>query len=235
MMLEIIAETVDDARTAEAGGATQLDLKSDFLQDGLSPTAGMVERICASVDIDVVAMIRPHTRSFSCSPDDVAVMCTDIRLSRERGAAGFLLGAITPAGKIDLDAIGRFQDAAGGLPLNFHLVWQAADDLEQALEDLIRAGVYSVRITGGIGLGDRAIDNMESIRKFQEQAAGRIELFLAGGVSADNVEELVRSTGVLNAHAGSPVREPAHRSGIVSEAKVRALRTALDRAVASLG
>jgi len=233
-MLEIIAETVEDARAAKAGGATQLDLKSDFMQDGLSPTTGMIERICERVDIDVIAMIRPHTRSFSCSEDDIAVMCTDIRLGRERGASGFLLGAITPDGRIDMDAVQRFQDAARDLPLNFHLVWQATSDAQQALEDLITAGVYSVRITGGFALGNKAIDHVDQIRAFQEQAAGRIELFLAGGVSAENIKTLVKETGVLNAHSGSPVREPADRSGIVSETKVRALRTALDQAVAAM-
>lgn len=233
-MLEIIAETVEDALAAEAGGATQLDLKSDFHQDGLSPTAGMVEQICKRVDIGVIIMIRPHVRSLMCSADDIDVMCTDIRLSCERGAAGFLLGAITAEGRIDLDAVGCFQEAAGELPLSFHLAWQTTGDLEQALEDLIRAGVYTVRITGGRGIGGRAIDNVDSIRKFQQQADGRIELFLAGGVGADNIEELVSRTHVVHAHSGAPVREPPHRSGIVTEAKVRALRTALDRAVAAL-
>jgi copper homeostasis protein len=233
-MLEIIAETVDDALAAQAGGATQIDLKSDFLQDGLSPTTGMVEQVCSHVEIDVLAMIRPHARSFYCTPEDIAVMCTDIRLAREHGAAGFLLGAITPERKIDMEALQRFQDAASNLPLNVHLVWQATDDLGKALEDLIEARVYSVRITGGKGLGDKAIDNTNTIRAFHEQAAGRIELFLAGGVSADNVEELVRKTGVVHAHSGSPVRQPADRSGIVVEEKVRALRDALDRAVASI-
>ena len=33
-MLEIIVETVTDALAAESGGATQLDLKADFLEDG---------------------------------------------------------------------------------------------------------------------------------------------------------------------------------------------------------
>jgi copper homeostasis protein len=234
LMLEIIAETVGDALAAEAGGATQLDLKSDFMQDGLSPTTGMIEQICKRVQIATIAMIRPHTRSFVCSPEDVAVMCTDIRLGREHGAAGFLLGAITEEGSIDMEAVEQFQETARDLPLNFHLVWQATSDLEQALEDLIRAGVCSVRITGGKGIGGRAIDHPESIRRFQEQSAGRIELFLAGGVAADNIEELVQRTGVRHAHSGSPIREPANRSGVVSEAKVRALRTALDRAVAAL-
>jgi len=234
-MLEIIAETVDDALAAQAGGATQIDLKSDFLQDGLSPTTGMVEQVCSHVEIDVLAMIRPHARSFHCTPEDIAVMCTDIRLAREHGAAGFLLGAITPERKIDMEALQRFQDAAGDLPLHVHLVWQATDDLVQAMEDLIEARVYSMRITGGVGLSDKAIDNTDAIRAFHDQAAGRIELFLAGGVSADNVEELVRKTGVVHAHSGSPVREPANRSGIVAEKKVRALREALDRAVAAFG
>jgi copper homeostasis protein len=233
-MLEIIAETVADASAAEAGGATQLDLKSDFVENGLTPTAGMVERICSRVDIDVIVMVRTRANGMVLTPDDIAIMCSDIRLSRERGAVGFLLGAITEDRRIDVEAIKAFQEAAGDLPLHFHLAWELTENLEETLERLIDLGIKSVRTTGGLGVGGKAEQGVDQIKAFREQAAGRLDLLLAGGVSAENVGRLVTETGVIHAHAGSSVRIPPNPRGIVDEDKVRALREALDRALGVL-
>ncbi len=233
-MLEIIAETVSDALAAQAGGATQLDLKSDFIENGLTPTAGMVERICSRVDIAVIVMVRTHANGMVLSPDDLAVMCADIRLAAERGADGFLLGALTEGEEIDTEAVQTLQQAAWDIPLHFHLAWELTRDPEEALETLIKLGVGSVRTTGGQGLGGKAVDGIPQIQAFREQAAGRIDLLLAGGVSSENIEQLVRETGVAYAHAGSSVRNPPNTKGCVVEAKVRNLRNALERAVSSL-
>ena len=230
-MLEIIVETVSDAIAAEGGGATQLDLKSDFVEDGLTPTAGMVERICSRVDVDVIVMVRTRANGMVLTPDDIAIMCSDIKLSRERGATGFLLGAITEDRRIDIDAIKAFQEAAEDRPLHFHLAWEMTEDLNETLEELIGLGIKSVRTTGGLGLGARAIEGVDKIKAFREQAAGRIDLLLAGGVSAENVGQLVAETGVMHAHAGSSVRIPPSTRGYVDVEKVRALREALDHAV----
>lgn len=232
--LEIIVETVADAVAAEAGGATQLDLKSDFAEGGLTATTGMAEAICSRVQIDVILMIRPHARSMSYSAEDINVMCTDIRLARERGVQGFLLGANTTndlSGELDLEAIHAFQEAAGDIPLNAHMFWLATRERHKTLEQLIELGFRSVRTSGGVGMGKKAPDWLPEIRAQQEWAAGRIDLFLAGGVSAANIGHLVAGTGVFNAHAGSSVRIPEGPTGVVVEEKVRALRKALDNAV----
>jgi len=238
-MLEIIVETVEDALAAEAGGATQLLLESDFVEDGLSPTAGMVKRVCSHVSIDTIVSVRPYAHPRT-SPDlyvvtenDLAVMCDDIRLAVARGANGFLLGALTTDRKIDKQAIEILQEAAGTLPLHFHLAWEITADPSAALEDLISLGVQSVRNTGGQAPGGRAIDAMNKVRFFYEATAGRIEHFLTGGVTTENIGELMRNTGIVNAHAGSCIREPSTTKGAVVESKVRELRNALDQAIAS--
>jgi copper homeostasis protein len=233
-MLEIIAETVADALAAEEGGATQLDLKSDFVENGLTPSAGMVERICSRVAIDVIVMVRTHADGMVLTPDDIAIMCSDIKLSRERGAAGFLLGAITEERRIDVEAIKAFQEAAEDLPLHFHLAWEMTEDLDETLEQLIDLGIKSVRTTGGQGLGGKVEQGTDQIKAFREKAAGRIDFLLAGGVSAENVGQLVANTGVIHAHAGSSVRIPPNPRGKVDAGKVRALRESLDRAVSNL-
>lgn len=233
-MLEIIAETLEDALAAEAGGATQLDLKSDFVEDGLTPTAGMVEMICSRVGIDVIVMVRNQVSSMILSQDDISIMCADIKLSAERGAAGFLLGAITDKRVIDEDAVSRFIEAADGLPLHFHLAWEMTEDPQDALDTLMRLGIKTARTSGGQALGGKAVNRMDAIKKFRKQTEGRMDIFLAGGVRSDNIARLVEGTGVMHAHAGSSVREPENPKGIVIEEKVHQLRQELDDAVLRL-
>ncbi|MBN1265184.1 MAG: hypothetical protein JXA25_06810 [Anaerolineales bacterium] len=233
-MLEIIAETVADAVAAQAGGATQLDLKSDLTEGGLSPTAGMLAAVRKRVTIDIVVMIRPHVRGTVYSPDDVEVMCHDIRTARDLGADGFLTGANTLDRKLDLKAIESFRQAAGDLPLHFHMFWMETGNQEKTLQQLIDLGAASVRTTGGLSMASKAPDGLEGIRKQRELAAGRIDLFLAGGVNAGNIARLVAETGVIHAHAGTGVRVPETSTGEVAAEKVRVLRLALDQAVAKI-
>lgn len=230
-MLEIIAETLEDALAAEVGGATQLDLKSDFVEDGLTPTAGMVEMICSRVGIDVIVMVRNQVNSMVLSKDDISIMCADIKLSAERGADGFLLGAINDQRRVDEYAVSRFIDAANGIPLHFHLAWEMTEKPQVALDTLMRLGVKTARTSGGQALGGKAVDRMDMIQSFRKQTEGKMDLFLAGGVNSENITQLVQGTGVLHAHAGSSVREPANPKGIVMEEKVRELRYKLDEAV----
>ena len=231
-MLEIIVETVEDALAAEAGGATRLDLKADFFEKGLTPSAGMVEQICSRVNIEVMVMVRPHTRSWVLSPEDVAVMCSDIRIGCELGAEGFLLAALTDDHELDFPAIEAFRNAAGDLPLHFHMGWELTRDTHETLKQLISLGVKSVRTSGGIGPGGQAVENIPQIRVLQELAAGNIDLMLAGGVIAENIGHLVAETGVMQAHSGTGVRTPPTVRGVVDQVKVRELREALDQAVA---
>jgi len=233
-LLEIIVETVADAKAAEAGGASQLDLKCDFVEFGLTPSIGTVEQVRAQVNIKILMMIRHYANGTVLNSDAIKIMLRDISLGAKYGADGFLLGALTNEGKIDKDAIRRFQDAAGEIPLHFHLAWEMTENPEQALEDLIELGVKSVRATGGQGIGGKAADGLARLKRFQEQSANRIDLLLAGGVSSENIGHFVKTTGIRNAHAGTSVREPRTSKGAVKEAKVRLLRTALDEAVRAL-
>lgn len=234
MKLEIIIETLAGALAAQAGGATQLDFKSASSEGGLTPSAGMMEQVCGSVEIDVLVMIRPHARTFVYSKSDIAAMCSDIRLARKMGAKGFLLGCLTEDKRVDVDAMRLLQEAAADCPLNFHLAWELTVDPREALETIIELGVQSVRTTGGAGLSSKAVDGLAQICRFVEQAAGRIEFFLASGVNAENMAQIVAGTGVSNAHVGTGARVPPTAHGVVDQLKVGQLAESLSRAVAAL-
>ena len=256
-MLEIIAETVADALAAQEGGATQLDLECGFLQGGLTPSAGLIEQACARVDIEVLPLIRPHDRGFVYSQEDLAVMCADIRTAYALGASGFLVGCLTDDGHIDGESLRMMHDAAMGRPLHFHVAWELAADPAEALETMIELGIQSVRITGysagktGWAAGaepvhpivsadpqahhTRSGQQMAQVRRIVQQAAGRIEFVVVGGVKAENVKEIVLGTGIAHVHSGTGVREPGTRDGVVSARRVAQLAQALHEAASALG
>jgi len=233
-MLEIIAQTPEDAAAAESGGATQIDLKANFAEGGTTPTAGMVVSVCASVKIDVLVMVRPRVDRMVFTPTDIRIMCEDITLARQRGADGFLLGALTENREIDAEAILAFKEAAQEKPLHFHLGWELTNDPQASLEKLIELGIKSARTTGGQGLSGKAENGVDMIRRYQQIASGRIDLLLAGGVSPENASRLIQLTGVANLHSGTPVRTPLHPSAAVDLAKVKALRKAQDAGIKKL-
>jgi len=168
-------------------------------------------------------MVRPHARSFVYSKTDVAVMVSDIRRAESLGIDGFLVGCLTPENEIDIDAIHALKDAAGELGLHFHLAWESTPDPVSTLEQLIELGIESVRTSGGQGTQGIAAQNQPNLKTYVERTAGRIELFLAGGIRISNLVDVVTSTGICNVHTGSGVRNPETRTGVVSEGKVRRL------------
>ncbi len=231
-MLEIIVETFEDAIAAETGGAQRLDLKADYPSGGVTPFLDTIDRVCEAVSIDVMVMVRPRPGDFFYSKDELNDMCKTIaRAKKKKRVSGFLLGALNQDNTLNERAIGDFIELAGDKDVHVHLCWEMAPDPEYALERLIELGVKSVRITGGKGLGEKAVDYMEVLRSYQEKFGERIELVLAGGVDALNVAPLIQYTGIANAHTGSGVRTPRSVYGRTDARKVRALKTQFDLAV----
>lgn len=70
-VLEVIAVNVEDAKAAEEGGADRIELVSAMSEGGLTPSYGFMEQVLSQVSIPVYVMIRPHSRSFRYSADDI--------------------------------------------------------------------------------------------------------------------------------------------------------------------
>lgn len=226
--LEIIVETVEDARAAEAGGATQLDLKAHYPCSGITPSIGMVTVIAQTVKIPIVLMVRPHARSFLASPADLQAARSDILATKALGVQNFMFGFLTNEQTLDIQAVEQLRDAAGDGRIHMHLAWELSRDPWQALDQMLSLGFHSIHTGGlstqGTAFGGSALDAAANIRRIAEIVRGRMEIFLAGSVSAENAVSLMRATGITNLHCGRGVRTPATADGKVDENKVRLLR-----------
>ncbi|MGB2962526.1 MAG: copper homeostasis protein CutC [Anaerolineales bacterium] len=228
MTLEVVVETCGDALEAEAGGADQIEVKCDYLEYGLTPTAGMLAEICGMVSCDVLCMVRPHARSNVYSSLDIAAMVRDIHTAKILPIKGFLLGCLTADNQLDLKSLEYLQEAAGDLDLHFHLAWELTKDPFQTLKQLVTLGFKSVRTSGGDGISGQAGENFNRIIEYADFLQGDLDLFLAGGITVNNIAEIISATGINNVHSGSGVREPNTRTGKVSGNLVQAMKLAMD-------
>jgi copper homeostasis protein len=94
------------------------------------------------------------------------------------------------------------------LPLTFHRAFDECPDPGQALETVIALGVTRVLTSGGAAT---APQGAATIAKLVRRAAGRIGILAGGGITADNVAELVRTSGVREVHLSTKDAEKIRR------------------------
>lgn len=226
MVLEVIATTVEDAKRAERGGADRIELISGILEGGVTPSYGLIDAVVKAVSIPVNVMVRPHSQSFCYTADDLRVMREDIRVIRESGAAGIVLGILTPQGRVDTAALEELLAEAEGLDVTFHRAFdEAADQLEAARVLLHYPQVRRILTSGG---QQSALDGAERIAELVRMTAGTHLSIMAGsGLTLTTMADVIRSTGVAEVHFGTGVREDGQALKPVDEAKVAAVKAAL--------
>ncbi|XP_077540683.1 PF03932 family protein CutC isoform X4 [Haemaphysalis longicornis] len=178
--------------------------------------------------LPVMVLVRPRAGDFCFSPEEVEAMETDIRLFRQHGASGFVLGALTRDGDVDVPTCRRLLAAAGpDADTTFHRAFDVARAPEAALERVVELGFRRLLTSGQAASVEQG---MELIGRLERQAAGRIQLMPGGGVSESNVARLLQVTQVRAVHASAskpvPLPDAAVSFGehrICSSERVRAL------------
>jgi copper homeostasis protein len=197
-LLESVVETVAAARAAEHAGAGRLELCARLVDGGVTPPAGLVTAVLERVSIPVFVMVRPRAGDFVYSDTEMAEAQHDVAAMRMRGAHGIVLGVLLRDGCFDVDRTRSLIACAGGLPVTFHRAFDAAPDLEAALDAAIAAGASRVLTSGGAAT---ALEGADRLAALVRRAQARITVLAAGGVRTHNVAALLARTGVREVHA----------------------------------
>jgi copper homeostasis protein len=251
ILLEIIASSLDDAKAAVDGGADRLELCSALALGGLTPTLGTLEAIKAELDIRVMCMIRPREGGMAYSEGEYAVMLRDAESLLQSGADGLVFGFLSSDGEVDINRCRGFLDRVGevaaGRPVDtvFHRAFDVVAHPDRALEEIIGLGITRILTSGR---APEATEGTAEIRRYVEQAKGRIEILPGGGIDLFSVERIVTESKVDQVHLyvtdeledRSVTRNPRIYFGAhlpsseleirrVSSDRVRRVRSVLDR------
>jgi len=210
-LVEVCLDDVAGVRVAESAGADRVELCAGLAEGGTTPSVGMVESVLGAVhEIGVNVLVRPRGGDFVLTSEEVGVMCADVRaLQRLRADSpvpvGFVIGALTPDGEIDVPVVRTLLDACGDAPVNFHRAFDATRDLTAALDVLIELGVDRVLTSGGWAT---ALEGADVLAELVARAAGRIVVMAGGSVRGGNVAGVVARTRVPEVHLRAAVLVP---------------------------
>ena len=216
MLIEACVDAIDAALEAERGGAGRLELCGELLQGGVTPSAGLIGAVRDRVKIPLFVLTRPRTGDFLYTADECDVMLRDIGLAKSLGADGVVIGALAANGDVDIATTRALLDAARPMQVTFHRAFDFARDQDVAMETLLSLGIDRVLTSGG---ASSALEGASALKRLVERAGENMMILAGGSITASNVAEVVRLSGVREVHLRAAVRVESvmtHRHGGVS-------------------
>jgi copper homeostasis protein len=207
-ILEVCLDDIGGALDAEKAGAQRIELCAALETGGITPSLGTVSSVLASLtSMTVMVLIRQRAGDFVYSPAEVDAMVADIHAMRDlpRGEGvtlGFVIGALTSAGTVDVTATSALVEACHVHPVTFHKAFDLVADQPAALETLISLGIARVLTSGG---ASSVLEGADVMAALVVQAGERIMILAGGGVRAHNAREILHRTGVTELHFRAPV------------------------------
>jgi copper homeostasis protein len=207
VLIEVCVDSVASALAAERGGAARVEVCSNLLEGGVTPSAGLIEQVRARTSIGMQVMIRPRGGDFRYTGEEFETMKCDIAVAKKLGASGVVLGILDFNGYVDIDRTRQLVERARPLNVTFHRAFDMSADLFRALEEVCMTGADRLLTSGGEQTACEAVDR---IAQLVEAASGRIAMMACGGIKHDNAASIIERTGVREIHVGlrSPVVSP---------------------------
>lgn len=220
---EICANSVESCLAAQEGGADRVELCAGIPEGGTTPSYGEIKlarKLLTTTKLHVI--IRPRGGDFLYTPLELERMEEDIRMCRQLGVNGVVIGCLTEEGEVDMEANRRLIDAAKGavnaaegiqalrpMSVTFHRAFDRTANPMKALEDIIVLGCDRILTSGQ---QPKAIDGISLLaqleRRIEESESG-IQLLAGSGVNEDNIREIFDATGIHEYHFSARVNVPS--------------------------
>ena len=200
MNVPLIEGCVDSYASCAAAcraGADRLELCANLSIGGTTPSSSLFQQVRRDYAVPVNVLIRPRFGDFLYSEPELEEMGEEIRRFRKLGASGVVIGALTPEGELDREALARLIDCARGLPVTLHRAFDMTRDPLEALEEAVRLGFRTILTSGQ---ARSAAEGTEVLRQVFRQAAGRIDIMAGCGVNRENIVSLYEQTGIRVFH-----------------------------------
>lgn len=200
MKLEICAGSWTSALAAKNGGAYRVELCSGLDEGGLTPSVGLIRKVCGLEGIKKHVLIRPRGGDFLYTAAEKDIIIDDIKCACDLGADGVVVGALLDDGRIDIDFLYECVEAASGVNVTFHRAFDLCVNPLDALEQIIEAGCNRILTSGQAATAEVGIP---MLRQLVEKTAGRLTIMPGCGVLPTNVARILRETGACEIHASA--------------------------------
>lgn len=199
MILEICANSLESALTAQRAGAQRIELCTALSLGGLTPSFGLIEQTKDLLDIPIMVLIRPRSGNFTYTETEWKVLLKDIDTCRKLGVDGIVCGALTKEQRIDKARTQELLKASAGMDFTFHRAFDWTSDPYTALDVLIELQVPRLLTSGQQANAEKGLP---LLKELQEKSQGAIHIMPGGGINASNAK-LFKEAGFTQIHCSA--------------------------------
>ena len=93
-------------------------------------------------------LIRPRFGDFCYTDEEFEIIRRDVKMFREAGADGVVIGILKPDGSLDVERMKILMEEAGTLSVTLHRAFDVCADPMQALQQAKELGIDTILTSG---------------------------------------------------------------------------------------
>ena len=176
-----------EALEAQELGAERVELCDNLTEGGTTPSYGTIKMVVEKLNIPAFVIIRPRGGDFYYTPEEIEIMKEDIKICKELGVKGVVIGALNRDNTINYDAIKDMIDLDKQMSITFH---KAIDELENPVTEVKKLANLGVNRILTSGTKETALEGENILREMIKEAGEDIIIIVAGKVTKDNLNEI---------------------------------------------
>ena len=238
-IIEIATSDFVTTQSAVAGGADRIELCANLAEGGTTPSYGTLIKCREAFTVSLYPIIRPRGGDFLYTNDEFAIMLQDVKLCKELGYDGVVIGLLNKDGSIDIKRTAQLIEVAYPLGVTFHRAFDRCKDPFEAMEQLIDIGSERILTSGQ---QPSVVDGVELVATLNKAADERIIIMPGSGLRKENIKMLAEKTGCVEFHSslrgkeqskmdfiheGFKESKESYENNAIDAEEVKALRNAL--------
>lgn len=201
-ILESCVDSVESALAAANGGATRLELCSNLVIGGTTPSPWLYEEIRKHTDIRIHALIRPRFGDFCYTESEFSIIRQAVEDFNRMGAEGVVFGILKPDGTLNLAQMKELMEAAQGMSVTLHRAFDVCVDPYETMEQAIELGIDTILTSGQKNI---CTQGTALLKELVEKSQGRIKIQVGSGVSAEVIRQVYPVTKAKAYHMSGKV------------------------------
>jgi copper homeostasis protein len=197
-IIEIATTDFSTTKSAVDGGADRIELCAALSEGGTTASYGTIKKCREAFNVQLFPIIRTRSGDFLYSDEEFDIMFTDVKLCKDLGCDGVVVGLLNKDGSIDIKRTSKLIELAYPLEVTFHRAFDRCKDPFDALEQLIEIGCQRILTSGQKPTAPEGIDLITALVKLADE---RIIIMPGSGVRKENIKELAEKTGAKEFHS----------------------------------
>jgi len=187
MLKEKCIGSYKEALEAQQLGADRVELCDNLAEGGTTPSYGTIKMVVERLTIPAFVIIRPSGGDFFYSPDELEIMKEDIKVCKNLGVKGVVLGALNKDNTINYQALKEMVAVAKPMSITFHKAIDELDNPVAEVKKLAKTGVNRILTSG---TKETALEGQDILRAMLRAAGEDIIITVAGRVTKENLTEI---------------------------------------------